>query len=460
MFNGLLNKLGEFWVADDEEHKIPGVLDQNTNSYEISFVNVNFNEYDEDYLLLNGVVENKKLSLIIINDPIKNTIANVRNTTYYIRYFFEGVHYSDKSQIEFNNINIKIDNISSTIRLHSLTGLTRKPEILLMKEPTKEYFANLDEFNLKIFLKTTSNFRHLSNGEHVNFREEMILKLDYIKPKNIKEIYSDIEQIKNLFTFLTGKSEIIGLYETLDKREINIFTPIIAKTYSNKFQHNALLQFNENNLQKIFTKWFENFDSLNGVYDLYFSTIGTNLSSETLFLTYCQILESYHRKRYSGTYTSKEKFEEFKSKFTPCATKMDGLNELVSKENKSQFLNKVLNSIAYSYEYTLKDRLKELFNELKEYNLFKDIVSQFCDEKTLDKRIKTFCDIIKDGRNYYTHYAEEPENLLKDIEFLTLVDSLDLIIKLIFLKEFGLTESEINNITQNPRFKLNEYYSE
>lgn len=43
MFNELLNKLGEFWIADDEEHKIPGVLDQNTNSYEISFVNVNFN---------------------------------------------------------------------------------------------------------------------------------------------------------------------------------------------------------------------------------------------------------------------------------------------------------------------------------------------------------------------------------------------------------------------------------
>lgn len=460
MFNELLNKLGEFWVADDKEHKIPGVLDQNTNSYEISFVNVNFNEYDEDYLLLNGVVENKKLSLIIINDPIKNTIANVRNTTYYIRYFFEGVHYSDKSQIEFNNINIKIDNISSTIRLHSLTGLTPKPEILLMKKPTKEYFANLDEFNLEIFLKTRSTFRHLSNGECANFNEEIILKLDYKKPKNIREIYSDIVQIKNLFTFLTGKSEIIGLYETLNKREINIFIPIIAKTYSNTFQHDALIQFNENNLQKMFIKWFKNFNSLNGVYDLYFSTTGGNLSSETLFLTYCQILESYHRKRYSGTYTSKEKFEEFKSKFTPCATKMEGLNELVSKENKSQFLNKVLNSIAFSYEYTLKDRLKELFMELKKYNLFKDIVSQFCDEETLDKQIKAFCDIIKDGRDYYTHYAEEPENLLKDIEFLTLVNSLDLIIKLIFLKEFGLTESEINNITQDPRFKLTKYYSE
>ena len=460
MFNKLLNKLGEFWIVDDKKNKIPGVLDQNTNSYEISFVNVNFNEYDDDYLLLNGVVENKKLSLIIINDPIKNTIANVRNTTYYIKYFFEGIHYTDKTGIEFNNINIKIDNISSTIRLHSLTCLTPKPEILLMKEPTKEYVANLDEFNLKIFLKTRSTFSHLSNGENVNFNEEIILKLDYAKPKNIKEIHSDIVKIKNLFTFLTGKSEIIGLYETLDKREINIFIPIIAKTYNNKPQYNALFQFNEDNLQKIVEKWFENFYSLTGVYDLYFSTIGSNLSSETLFLTYCQILESYHRKRYTGTYTSEEKFEKFKSKFTPCATKMEGLDELVSKENKGQFLNKILNSITYSYEYTLKDRLKELFNELKEYTLFKKIIKQFSDDETLDKQIKTFCNIIKDGRNYYTHYAEEPENLLKDIEFLKLVNSLDLMIKLIFLKEFNLKEHEINYITQDSRFKLNKYYNE
>lgn len=63
----------------------------------------------------------------------------------------------------------------------------------------------------------------------------------------------------------------------------------------------------------------------------------TNLSSETLFLTYYQILESYHRKRYSGTYTSEEKFEEFKSKFIKCTTKMEGLDELVSKENKANF---------------------------------------------------------------------------------------------------------------------------
>ena len=49
---------------------------------------VDFNDYDDDYILLNGVVENKKLSLIIINDPIKSTHAKVINNTYYIKYQF------------------------------------------------------------------------------------------------------------------------------------------------------------------------------------------------------------------------------------------------------------------------------------------------------------------------------------------------------------------------------------
>ena len=458
MFDEIFGKLGNFWVSDNDKERVPGQINQNDSDFEISFVNVDFNDYDDDYILLNGVVENKKLSLIIINDPIKSTYAKVINNTYYIRYLFEGKHYNNKDNIKFENINIKIDNILSTINLHSFSTITPKPDILLIKEPTNEYVVDINEFNLEIFLKPKSTIGYSSNGQYAKFNEEIILKLNYEEPKTITEIYPHIVKIKDLFTFLTGKSEIIGLYESSKNKEINMLFPIVTRKYNLKPQHNTLIQFNENNLEKIFNNWFENYDSLKGVYDLYFSTIGSNLSSETLFLTYCQILESYHRKRYLGEYVSKEKFEDFKSKFTPCATKMDGLDEIVSKENKGQFLNKIINSIQFCYEFTLKDRLKEIFNEFKKCELFIKIIDKFTDEETFDKGIKTYCDIVKDGRNYYTHYGEEPEHLLKGIEFFELTDSLNLVIKMIFLKEFGLTDSEINNITKNPRFNFVEYY--
>ena len=457
MFDEIFGKLGVFWVSNNDK-KSDGVINQNNNSFTISFVNEDFDVYDDDYILLNGIVENKKLSLIILNNPIKYSIAKVMNVTYSIKYLFEGIYYNNKDNIKFENINIKIDNIRSTINLCSFSTDTPNSNILLIKKPTNDYSVNLNEFSLEIFLKPRSSIGVSSNECYAKFNEEIILKLNYNRPRSIHEMDKDILKIKDLFTFLTGKSEIIGLYESSEDMEINMFFPIMTSTYNMKYQPHELIQLNENNLKKIFNNWFENYDSLNGVYDLYFSTIESNLYGETLFLTYCQILESYHRKKYPGEYVSKEKFEDFKSKFTPCATKMECLDEIVSKENKSQFLNKIINSIRYCYEFTLKDRLKEIFNEFKGCDLFIKIIDKFANEETIDKKINVYCDIIKDGRNYYTHYGEEPKHLLKGIEFLELKDSLNLIIKMIFLKEFGLTDSEINKITENPRFKFVEYY--
>ena len=240
MFNVLFEKLGNFWVSDNDKQVFPGQINQNNNNFEISFVDVDFNNYDDDYILLNGIIENKKLSLIIINAPIKSTYAKVINNTYYIEYLFEGIHYNNKKNIKFENINIKIDNILSTINLHSLSTFTPKPEILLIKKPAEEYEANLNEFILGVFLKSESTIGYSSNGQYAKFNEEIIVKLTYDEPKIINEIYNHLVKIKDLFTFLTGKSEIIGIYESSDNTKINMFLPIMAKTYNTKYQHDSV----------------------------------------------------------------------------------------------------------------------------------------------------------------------------------------------------------------------------
>ena len=130
MFKEIIGKLGNFWVGDNVEENFSGQINQNNNNaFEISFINVNFNNYNENHILLNGIVGNKKLSLIIINNPIKSTYAKVENNTFYITYLFVGIHYNNQEDIKFDNINIKIYNITSTITLHSLSTSTSKPEI-------------------------------------------------------------------------------------------------------------------------------------------------------------------------------------------------------------------------------------------------------------------------------------------------------------------------------------------
>ena len=54
MFNVIFEKLGNFWVSENDKQIFPGQINQNNNNFEISFVDVDFNNYDDDYILLNG----------------------------------------------------------------------------------------------------------------------------------------------------------------------------------------------------------------------------------------------------------------------------------------------------------------------------------------------------------------------------------------------------------------------
>lgn len=71
MFNVIFEKLGNFWASDNDKQVFSGQINQNNNNFEISFVDVDFNNYDDDYILINGIIGNKKLSLIILMHQLK-----------------------------------------------------------------------------------------------------------------------------------------------------------------------------------------------------------------------------------------------------------------------------------------------------------------------------------------------------------------------------------------------------
>lgn len=148
MFEDILENLGKFWIPDNPDESFTGKISKNNNQYEISVVNVNFKDYKCDYLLLNGYIKTKKLSLVILNDPIKGSHSRVANNTYYIRFLFERIHYRFLNDICFKNINIKIDNIGSVVHMHSLSpqGVPsnhNKSNVLLMEKPYDEYLPVL-----------------------------------------------------------------------------------------------------------------------------------------------------------------------------------------------------------------------------------------------------------------------------------------------------------------------------
>ena len=193
---------------------------------------------------------------------------------------------------------------------HNYTSETEKNYSPLIIDPQNDMVVNFKNFILKIrlnhFYEKRGNF---GNGQYANFKEEIIIIIEYSKKENLNKITEDIRIIQNLFTFLTGRSRVIEL-NGFDKEyeEVNLIIPMVSNEVINRSQYPSAIQLTNSNIENIVKKWFENYKQFNSVYDLYFSLEDSHLNPSTLFLTYAQILESYHRQRYEGEYADKQKF--------------------------------------------------------------------------------------------------------------------------------------------------------
>lgn len=320
--------------------------------------------------------------------------------------------------------------------------------------------VNFENFILKIrlnhFYESRGNF---GNGQYANFKEEIIIIIEYSKKENLNIIIGDIRIIQNLFTFLTGRSRIIEL-NAFDKEyeDINLIIPMVSNEVINRSQYPSAIQLTNSNIENITKKWFENYKQFNSVYDLYFSLEDSHLNSSTLFLTYAQILESYHRQRYEGEYADNQKFKRISKKVRKCLKETDEIKAIEDNNVRIELTNKIVSSIKFSYEFTLHDRLLELFNELNVYEFFQEILHKFVNDA--DDPIEDFCNLIKNNRNYYTHYGDKSENVLDDENLVELNEALNMVIKLIFLKELDFKVDEVNEITSKDKtFRLNSYVS-
>lgn len=463
MDNEIFNKQGLFYYEDNE---FTGIIKKNENgSLEVNTLNpIIFSK--DDFVLITGHVNGKKVSFVMYNHFIySHSTEHTWEVTYLIHSLFIGETYTNFDQLKFKNISLKINNISSTMRLlssfnHNFTSETEKKYSPLIINPQKDMVVNFENFILKIrlnhFYESRGNF---GNGQYANFKEEIIIIIEYSKKENLNIIIGDIRIIQNLFTFLTGRSRIIEL-NAFDKEyeDINLIIPMVSNEVINRSQYPSAIQLTNSNIENITKKWFENYKQFNSVYDLYFSLEDSHLNSSTLFLTYAQILESYHRQRYEGEYADNQKFKRISKKVRKCLKETDEIKAIEDNNVRIELTNKIVSSIKFSYEFTLHDRLLELFNELNVYEFFQEILHKFVNDA--DDPIEDFCNLIKNNRNYYTHYGDKSENVLDDENLVELNEALNMVIKLIFLKELDFKVDEVNEITSKDKtFRLNSYVS-
>lgn len=458
MLKDITGKMGKFWLPDDDTC-FNGILEKENGNFVFKTSEKNFEAFEQDYILINGMVENSEMTLIFFKIMSEVTFAEVSNMNYSILYLFEGF-FKSIDEISFDNVVLDIDNISSVIDLDSLTeNIDEENNQFSVSYSLDSFSFDLNDFNLKIFKKLYTSSKRLGNGNYIALNEKILLKLSYFENVNIKKLNHDIRIIRDFFSFLTGKSHVIDIYRTENKHDKSIFLPLLDDDSNCERNFYTYISITKNNAENMVKSWWDNYNNLFDVYYSYFTAIESS-DVITSFLTFSRILESYHRHRYEGLYVSSEDFERVSDDFINCATKVEYLDSIVSKDNKSNYLNKLRGSIEHCNEFTFADRLKELFEGLLNLNLFKEILEKFSNGSDLNPSLNNLKKIIKTNRNYYTHYGVKEVGVYNEIDLLELRDALKFIIELIFFKELGYSYEEINEITsKNNRFKLNQYYT-
>jgi len=189
-----------------------------------------------------------------------------------------------------------------------------------------------------------------------------------------------------------------------------------------------------NRFETFLRKWFEIADSLEPTVNLYFATLYTPyMYLEFHFLSLIQAIESFHRRIFKGEYMSDEDYKRIRSLL---------VNAIPPDEVGNDHKQSLKSRIQYGNEFSLRTRLKEIFEEYKE-NL-----------KEFIENTNAFVNGVVDTRNYLTHYEEDPTKHVDSGDALyELTKKLRILLEICLLRELGFSSDEIKNM-----FKRNRRY--
>ena len=201
-----------------------------------------------------------------------------------------------------------------------------------------------------------------------------------------------------------------------------------------------------NNIKDIYgdliRAWFENWDKLKYIVDLYYQNRIRSLDIETKVVNKIKILETYYDHFWSEEESSQKEvdtdLENAIIKTVEWVEEQDfkgGVKEKLAKKINSKREKKT------SLAQKLKRILESLPDQLK--NMFSEEDPNWREDEEF---IENYSKKLKNTRNYHTHGSNEAEIRLKSIEELSgASDILDAVIYFLILGTMGLEDEEILN---------------
>ncbi|MBV1952441.1 MAG: hypothetical protein KUG64_09665 [Cycloclasticus sp.] len=400
-------KTGYFWLPEQQENKIPGILTiKDGGNIELEVVGL----FDESIKALNGeddlsriIGHVEKDGLVTLDNCFytkKNiSFGGISKSKVCVNRVLSGVAYDKDEEITFNSLSFSVDCMDEWVGISGINvqnDWDNRTATISYKPPENLAYSLDNGMQLEIcFAYTLPGFP--------NTTEAKITQRAYFKlsSKDLRSLQDFTEIAYKLTSFMCFAVDATVTLKNLIATSMEIQrevaegkpSPVAIKIYypsipytekvSQKSWHQMLFNYGaiKTNAQSIINKWLNAYETLSPSLNLYFSTkIGAQKYIDGKFLALAQGLETYHRR------TSDEKLmdeEAFKSL-------VDTVKENCPEENIDWLEGRLM----HGNEINLGKRLKKIIEPFKEHL------------GTSKERSKLLRKII-DTRNYLTHYSEE-----------------------------------------------------
>ncbi|GLU53113.1 ApeA N-terminal domain 1-containing protein [Dyadobacter frigoris] len=436
------------WFLPNSNERVFGTLTFENNigcrlelMGELNGENANFT----DIPIILGVTSDSKQITLVDNFLLSRGGSTLRQyheigtplNIYAINNILEGAHFFSVDELMFNSLNAELYNLDEWLGISGFD--TKKLDSDDLSKVNINY--NLpDNINFIINPKLKGSFTfHIKHPTIYAYQKDISVKqsIRFVLQNEEKQTLADI--LYQLFIF--QQLLVISLYKETYPIAIELFTDkkmtesesskhskiILYKSYSKKNidfriknSWNMLINYQDikDTFPKIIETWYEKYENVKPAIQLVVQQFFNSTFNENTFLNLAQAAETFHSRFYDHERIPKKDYNKMKE-------------DILDVVKEPSYVFWLKNQFQFGNNLTLNDRLTEL---LVKYS------TEFLDKAIGDKA--NFVQIVKENRNYLTHYNKNKESkALKVFDLHKLSEQLKLLLVSAFFIEIGIEKS-------------------
>jgi len=457
------------WFLPDSKHIVAGTLVRNEeNSYLELFGKLNPNKTINMNMQSPEIIWGRSINgeeFTIIGPFLKNVRESIggyqiASEKYLVPQFIVGKHIYNVDNYTFESMKFEFTYLSqwlgeALIHMNNTEVENKLIQHQIIYTPPEDFEIEITSIDstLKNAGYAKSNTDYFNKGEVSVFSA---LKITPKKEMTFSWYQEQLDAMQKLYTLLSGHSvyvENVIFYEKEELLEIHEEEYKFKNSCRWFYKQNEvkiksirsedfIVTFNDirNNFSQVINNWFEKQEKMDVVFNLFIDDFYQKTHITTSFINIMQAIEAFHRRNYEGKIIDAEQYKQLENQ----------LKEFISQNAPADLINKLQGSLQHGNEFTLKNRLIELID-----NISADSKQLIFGESTSNQKINKFLQKLVSTRNYFTHYDEKgKKNIIESDKRFFAIKRLNALLTILLFKDLGVEEHVIlSKIQENNQFK-------